>query len=95
MHCTQVREFAPWSGPGIFLTGAGNLARAGREFIVGTGNASGSNWFHEIDLSAPDFTQMPASDGAATRILAPQRPLWQVPARLGAAGLSARGALLP
>jgi hypothetical protein len=95
MHCTQVREFASWSGQGIFLTGAGNPARAGREFIRRDGNAPGSNWFHEIDLSGPDFTQMPASDGAATGILAPRQPLWQVPARLGAADLSAPGALLP
>ena len=35
------------------MAAAGNLARAGREFIRWDRNAPGSNWFHEIDPSGP------------------------------------------
>jgi hypothetical protein len=61
------------------LAGAGYLARAGREFIRRDGNAPGYNWFHEINVSGPDFTQMPALEGAQLESLRPGNPCGRFP----------------
>jgi hypothetical protein len=75
-----------WPAQGTLLTPAGNSS-------VGTGMPLGPIGFMK-SIHQARFHADAASDGAATVILAPRQPLWQVPARLGAAGLAA-GVLLP